>query len=158
MKLKHRTHPDGSAILDRAEVLTLTGQLIDEDYFTHWPFGHYLNVVVDLAPAKYGDIILPDGGRERISAGYVIAVGPLVGTGSPYPGGPSLNQPADLLGRRVVFGLSQGSVLRADLTERGGEVLMLTDMMLRNWDENPEPVAVRLERKTRGRRELELVA
>lgn len=130
----------------RAEIERLSNQRIHPRAFDLEPLGNRLLVVLDPAPATYKGIVIPEGVRktENMGGGWVIAVGPDVGmVAVPYPGGPKLNEPNDLLGCHVIFGSYVGKTIRFQFLDRslGGTVVLMTDRDLWAIDSNVEEAA-----------------
>lgn len=89
--------------------------------------GSRMLIIRDLPQEEFGSIIIPSSVAEKEppGAGWIVAIGDKVGTGSsPHPHGvyvPDEAYPSALLGRRVLFGMWSGKELNLNAVERGPE-------------------------------------
>lgn len=94
----------------REMIERLAGRTLPDEVFKLRPWGRRILVVRQEGPEEIGGIWLPDQAKEPLSVGWVVAVGPLVGTPHPEYGG-WIGDPVDLLGRKVLFGKYAGQAL-----------------------------------------------
>ncbi len=115
--LSAQVEPSYSVTQERFEALT--GLLLNPKILEVRPQGHRLIVLLNPAPEQHSGLILPEEwrDREKTGSGWVVSVGPLVGTGCPHPGGP-LAHPSAMLYRQVVFGSYAGKVLQVEFYDR----------------------------------------
>ena len=161
-------------------VAEITGREdIPPNAFKQEPQGSKLTVLLDRAPKTYGGALhIPDECQDitPVSAGLIIGVGPTVGSGDPYPGGPICEHPSQLLYRHIGFAMHIGKPLRftvMDSKYKAGVLLLASrDVQIIDWDDDPyaeerEEVAkfaaeearkVAEEEAAKGRRDRELTA
>ena len=121
------------------------GRKINRRAFDVQPSGNRLLVVLDKVPERYGLLHIPENADSRSGggAGWVIAVGPTVGQQVPYPGGPPIQKPEDLLGCHVIFGGYIGKPLKFSFFDRQQDAvcIMMADRDIWAVDLNPEAAA-----------------
>lgn len=94
--------------------------------------GSRLLLIRDDPDEEYGGVIIPTtvAIKDPPGAGWVIAVGPLVGSGSsPHPHGVRCDEADDMLYKHIIFGMYTGSAFTTNPTERGwhGLFWIMTD-------------------------------
>lgn len=133
------------AYMAEPEVLrdALGGRYPHPDIFTLEPQGNRIHVILDPVPEQIGLIKLPQEyvNNERMGAGVVAAVGPEVGQAIPYPGGPVMANPGELLYAHVIFGAHVGKPLRLEFLRdhefnSGAVVMADRDVWAVEWTEN----------------------
>jgi len=113
------------------------GRELPSEVWEHSPVGHRLLIVPEVVSERtQGMLYKPRTAIDRealeMGAGWVVAVGPLVGApGAPHPVGIVCEHPRDLLGKHVLFKSHSGVNIKTDQddTEFGGKhaLLVLTD-------------------------------
>ena len=109
------------------------GRQLHPDALTYAPTGHRVLILLDEVPDEYRGIKIPDEYKdhEKMGAGRVIGVGPLVGNGQcRFPGGP-LCTPEQLLYRHVIFGQYAGKPIRLDFVRDDkymSQIIIMTEM------------------------------
>ena len=138
-------HPFGGMVAAKEDIERVIGghRSIDPAVFNLDVCGSRMLVIRDEPDATYGEskIIIPETARkDPVGAGWVVAVGSEVGVGtSPHPHGIRLEQPFEILGHRIVFGLWSGRELIVGPRDGGFETefWMLTDrdVLAVDWNE-----------------------
>lgn len=131
-----------SLVLGSSLPLSLRGLLHDklgrelpEEVYRQQITGRRILVAPQPVDEKWGLLYKPRGAIEReklqMGAGWVIAVGPLVGNpGAPHVAGSVLcSEPEDLLGHRVLYKAYTGVALQLDPDEDEwqGSLVVMTD-------------------------------
>ena len=109
------------------------GRVLAEEVWDHTVTGHRILICPEAVQDKYkGLLYKPRSATERegleMGAGWIIAVGPLAGSGDDwYPGGLLCEHPSDLLGLHVVFKSHSGTTIKTseEDTEFGGQFALL---------------------------------
>lgn len=126
----------------KAEVEEAIGHPIPEDVWNLKPWGHRVIVRRDDALAKYGAIYIPEDAKMAPASGFVISIGPDVGTPlGNFNGECPLLNTRDLIGCSVTFGRWAGSTLVDKLDTRGSDYesdfLLMTEDDIWGINENP---------------------
>lgn len=107
---------------------------LDPRIFKLYPAGARMLIVKDLPVEEYGDsgIVIPPivAEKDPPATGWVLSVGPMAGIGqAAHPYGLQVHNPADLLYRRVMFGIHVGRTVRTDFKSNlyETEFWLLTD-------------------------------
>lgn len=112
------------------------GRELPAEVYVQQITGRRILVAPQPVDEKWGLLWKPRSTTEaeklQMGAGWVIAVGPLVGTaGAPHVAGSVLSDaPEDLLGRRILFKAYTGVALQMskDEDEWGGSLVVMTDL------------------------------
>lgn len=121
------------SLMQRDHLAKRLGRVLSEEVWTHSITGHRVLIVPEPVADRYkGLLYKPRSATERegleMGAGWIIAVGPLAGSGDDwYPGGILCKHPSDLLGLHVIFKSHNGINLRTseEDTEFGGQFSLL---------------------------------
>jgi co-chaperonin GroES (HSP10) len=100
---------------DREILEEVVGHPIPPDVWEFIPWGHRLVVVREEAAEVRGHIIIPDIAKRPYTRGWVISAGHQVGFPSHHFVHGCPVRPADLVGRKVMFGAFAGTVLEPDV-------------------------------------------
>lgn len=119
----------------RAVLHSKLGRELPAEVYAQQLTGRRILVAPQPVDEKWGLLWKPRSMTEReklqMGAGWVIAVGPLVGSvGAPHVAGSVLcDEPEDLLGRRILFKAYTGVALQLsqDEDEWGGSLVVMTD-------------------------------
>jgi hypothetical protein len=147
------------AIMSQADVLELTGQLVNPETFSVHPTGNLIHVLLEEEPEEFGHIVIPKTlmGLEQMGVGYIIAAGPMAGSPDYAVAGPGVigvvvsvrGENVDssaLLGLHVFFSSHVGSPLRVSLMDREfrAPVLQMSMKDIKGVDTNPIPLTTRV--------------
>ena len=97
----------------------VSGLPLNEKILEVRPQGSRLIVLLNPPPEEFGGIILPEQWQqtEKAGSGWVVSVGPAVGSQCAHPGGPNC-APWQLLYKQIIFGSYAGKVIRVDFYDR----------------------------------------
>jgi hypothetical protein len=118
---------------ERDRLAKKLGRVLSEEVWQHSITGHRILVCPEPVSDRFkGLIYKPRSATERegleMGAGWIIAVGPLAGSGDEwFPGGLIAKAPADLLGLHVIFKSHNGVNIKTseEDTEFGGQFSLL---------------------------------
>ncbi len=105
------------------ERCTGNARTFDPRVFKLAPCGSRILLVREEEVTKVGHVIIPDTTalKNPPGAGYIIAVGDMVGAGtSPHPHGVRCDNPAELLYKRIIFGMFSGAEFHTQSYKDGG--------------------------------------
>jgi len=148
----------GGGIADQHTLEAIVGRTLHPKLFELIPCGSRMHVVVQAPPEFYGLISIPESIQqmEAMKTGWVAAVGPTVGTGCAYPGGPMLDRPTDILYQKIIWG-DAGRPLRLDVTDNNwhSSILVMTDRDIYGFDLVPDRMAWEFQFKMEEIKDLE---
>lgn len=129
-----------SYIVEQLRFEEISGLQLNPKVLELSPQGSRLIVLLNPPREHYGGLVLPEEYRttEKSGSGWVVSVGPLVGTQCAHPGGP-VGSPWALLYKQVIFGSYAGKVVQVEFfdTQTKSPFLMMTDRDLWGIDHTP---------------------
>jgi co-chaperonin GroES (HSP10) len=114
----------------------VTGRNLPAKVFSFRPWGRRMLVVREESPDKMGSVWIPETAKEPLATGWVLSVGPMVGT-RPQGGHPDENfggwmgPRGHLIGMKVIFGMYAGQAFKVgDVRETSYETdyVVLNDL------------------------------
>ena len=132
--------PNHPYVVDQLKFQRLTGLMVNPAVLLLKPQGHRLLVMLNPEPEEYKGIVLPDSYKAiaQGGSGWVLAAGPLAGSGGPHPSTPMCH-PEELLYQQIIFGASVGKPVRVEFLDRRTKsaYLTMTDRDIWHVDLNP---------------------